>query len=579
MEPIPQTPYSYGPFTTGALPRLSERAQLQTILRSNGRSAAPAALTDYRLQVAPTTERVAEYDEEIAQLQSILNRMVANREVLQYHADACSSVSAPIRRLPDDLLLQIFRVGLWSQLQFPTQEKEWSNIVSREQMLDHWRLRRALIAPLYVHIRRLAQVCASWRDLVLGSPILWSAIELDFDYLGPAPESRDIERVVQLTTSALERSADAPLQIYVRSRDFGYYTDGSVLDLLSRHSNRWKIVKIWAGPHPHHFKNFKCLAPAMGNLPLLETLHISGLPTDCDFFEVAPRLTELTLEDPIPVHAKLPWGQLQAISYTRLYPEDLPTVISQLSYCPQITRLAFYMLHIPDIQDWPIIPAFVSNVDTFVVKFTVVAGDAQETVIIDAFLESITLRRCKTLHLETECKGKDSYPLPWPPSAFLALSSRSAFHDTLLTLEILNLEISATQLLECLSGLPRLEALLVSDPNHWPNSHTADVFLVNDVLLRGLTSTPDSGLLLVPRLHSFDCRTYMQFEDNSYLNFIASRVGPGRNADGPFQSSILYYRGFSVKPLLAERLSEFVLRKQLESHFECDYSGSILEPK
>jgi len=77
------------------------------------------------------------------------------------------------------------------------------------------------------------------------------------------------------------------------------------------------------------------------------------------------------------------------------------------------------------------------------------------------------------------------------------------------------------------------------------------------------------------RLHSFDCITFMQFEASSYLDFIASRVGPGRNADGPFQSSILYYRRITANPLLAQRLSEFVLRKELMSRLERDYLGSV----
>jgi hypothetical protein len=68
----------------------------------------------------------------------------------------------------------------------------------------------------------------------------------------------------------------------------------------------------------------------------------------------------------------------------------------------------------------------------------------------------------------------------------------------------------------------------------------------------------------------------MQFEESSYVVFISSRVGPGRNADGPFESSILYSRGKGATveaPLakrLSVRLSQFVLRKELGSRIERD---------
>jgi len=220
---------------------------------------------------------------------------------------------------------------------------------------------------------------------------------------------------------------------------------------------------------------------------------------------LAPRLTELTLAYPISEHPKLPWGQLHTVSYTGLYPDDLAPVISQLSLCPQITRLAFHHLYVPQPSpdvDARALPALICDVHDLTFGFYPDSHVDEESPTVVEFLGCITLRCARALHLEADCTR---YPAHWSHNAFLAFSERSSLHDTLRTLEISNLAISASQLLQCLSGLPRLEKLSVSDPTHWPYTFSdtctidtePDMFLINDALLRGLTWTPKSDSALV----------------------------------------------------------------------------------
>ncbi|KAF8217693.1 hypothetical protein K438DRAFT_1925081 [Mycena galopus ATCC 62051] len=552
--------YSYGPFTS-VLPNSTERAQLQTVLRSG------QSLIDYRPQAAKA-QILEEYDEEIEKLQSILNRMVADRTVLQYHADACLSAASPIRRLPNEILLQIFK---FSPFRPPTYENEWDG------QPDTGRI------GSLGHLLRLAEVCASWRRLVMGTPALWRKIEMDFDELWTeeeisgediADESADcLERMLQLARSALERSVVVPLQICIRD-----LAGGPVVQLLVRSSHRWQEAMIWTNYHgQHHAYTCSQLAVAKGNLPLLERLHISGLPDGADFFEFAPRLTNLSLENPIPQDPKLPWGQLRSLSYTGLStPDDFDNLTSQLPLCPQITNLSFHGLCL----DWTYdLPALVSDVRSLAIGFLPDAAVIEESPTVISFLACITLRRARSLLLETD-SGQN--PVRWSQTAFLAFAARSSLRDTLQALEISNIAISAEQLLECLSHLPCIEVLSVADPSptrynyakQYGYTEILALFPINDALLRGLTWAADSDPL-VPRLHSFECKTFMQFEGISYLDFVSSRVGPGRTADGPFQSSILYYRRTAVEPLLVERLSEFVLQKVLKSRLERDHLGSF----
>ncbi|KAJ7154626.1 hypothetical protein C8R46DRAFT_1117924 [Mycena filopes] len=564
------TPYSYGPFIPGKLPHSVDRGRLQTVLRSNSHCGPE---TNYGAEVAPTLEKVADYDLEMAKLQSVLAKMVANRALLQYHADACQSISAPIRRLPDELMLHIFQLS--APLERPVAREDWQ----WDTLHPDPDLSTARIAPLYVHLRQLAQVCASWRDLVLGSPTLWSTIELDFQHLFPLSKRNSGAEILALVKSSLARSLTAPLEIYIRGRGYGD-RDSDVWKLLGQHSAFWRDARIWVDRHDP--ESFRELAPSKGNFPLLRSLHLYDLPADCDFFEIAPRLTELTLEPPFPAHPKLPWEQLRSVSYSNLEPMDIARALSQSSRSPNLTRLAFPRLHITGSWNQSSLPPVVSPVEFFAVGLIYGrrTNDESGRPVLDELLGCLTLHRARVLTFQA-----DTRPLRWPYEAFLDFASRSSLHDTLRRLEISNMVISATDLLESLAVLPRLEALSVSDPRHWKGSYVdaildnPELFLVDDVLLRGLTLSLDAtnvneAAALVPQLHSFECKTFMQFEDNVYLDFVASRVGPGRTATGPFESSIIYYGGIRA-PNLAYRLAKLVLRKEIKSRLERDYTGSL----
>ncbi|KAF7338757.1 hypothetical protein MSAN_02198100 [Mycena sanguinolenta] len=568
MEREQRVTYSYGPFS-GVLPHPAERAQLHTVLRSNG-----PGLIDYRLQAASIEERVAEYDQEIGKVQSLLNKMVTDRTILQKYAVACLGVSGPIQRLLDDILLRIFGFSCAFQPARMTYQ-------ARFDVLDHSLL------------RSLAQVCTDWRSLIMDSPALWAKIGM-----GSFGLFLD-RRMIPFASLALERSGTAPLHICICTHGSGFgsglfsslrssilppeFTQNpgpSILELFAQHSHRWKKAMISIGESGQAVAQGLTLVE---NFPLLETLHIAALPDECDRFESAPALTDITLEHPIPPNPKLPWRQLRSFTYAGLRRvTDVTKVKSQLSLCPQITTLWFHNVFLESPRPYttppPPLPAIVSDSHTLGISiFPDVEACHGESHGFIALLGCITLRRAHTLVLQAE----HDEPFLWSQSAFLAFSARSALHTTLRALEISDVMICAEQLLECLSGLPSLESLSISDPcptsynyidGYGYNSALA-MFPVNDTLLRGLTWTPGSHPL-VPQLHSFACKTFMQFEESNYLDFVRSRVAPERNADGPFQSSVLYYLHATVSPILTEGLSKLALQKVLISRLERDYLGT-----
>ncbi|KAJ6532787.1 hypothetical protein DFH09DRAFT_1182266 [Mycena vulgaris] len=551
MESIDTMPYSYTSLRVSSayLPHPAERARLHALLRSN---CPPPPATDPQTHVVPSLAKVAEYDVEIVKLQELMNRMVADRAILQYHADGYCSLYAPIRHLPDEILVQIFD---YCCPPAPPRPLDLWDGLPRAETTDRIAQR---------HLRQLAEVCGSWRELVLGTPLLWSTIELDLVNQLSEAFPRDEERRIVLLRSSLELSASTPLRIHVRVPSVHHhlpFTERTAVTLLAQSSARWRDAMIDVK------LEFALLAPAKGNLPVLKSLHIFGtMPDDFDVFEIAPELTDLTLEQAFPPHPKLPWGQLRTVCFTALQPEDLSAALSHLSRCPKLTKLSLYQLHMEEEEDIPQLPSFVLDIHTFNAVFFLISGLSLESPVADKLLQSLTLRCASVVQL----KCFDT-PLVWPQRAFVALASRSSFHENLKSLEIFNMLISAADLLQCLAGLPRLEELIVSDPIYWMNGHSKPaVYLVTNELLRGLTWTSDA-VSLVPLLHAFECETLFQFEPQTYLDLITSRLERGRDAHGPFQTALFRTRGGYVDPALVERLSELVLRKELKLKLEHDY--------
>ncbi|KAJ7090613.1 hypothetical protein C8R44DRAFT_534828, partial [Mycena epipterygia] len=125
--------------------------------------------------------------------------MQADRANIQAHYEDCRSVFSPIRRLPSEILVQIF--ALCSDPVFNDEEiakRWWSDPIAclaQEALLT------------------VAQVCARWHSVVLGTPTLWNTIDLQNPALWRA--SKQTERAMGLLRLALERIAKAPLDLAV----------------------------------------------------------------------------------------------------------------------------------------------------------------------------------------------------------------------------------------------------------------------------------------------------------------------------------------------------------------------------
>ncbi|KAJ7470931.1 hypothetical protein FB451DRAFT_1176130 [Mycena latifolia] len=362
-----------------------------------------------------------------------------------------------------------------------------------------------------------------------------------------------------LLRTSLERAGTSSLHICVGAKDpthsflLGFH-------LLAQYAGQWQQAQFFLDPPPP----FSVLSHARGNLPLLESLRIHGNWTDeCDIFEIAPRLEAIAIiasGAAIAGPLKLPWAQLRTLDLS-VPGADVPAALSLMGRCLRLTKFTLQNLSIPHEYDFTLIdpPEIDSDVQSLRICITTDTQHPPETYgkLLGKLLAKLTLRSVRALNFESD----GIWPVPWPGSDYTPFSRRSSCRDNVRALTLLGVQVSSSDLLQCLSDLPLLEALTVADPG-------VDVFLgdeteviVTDSLLRRLTWTDDSSCL-IPYLQEFHCKSYLRFNDSIYTKFITSRLQSGRSSQGPFENSLAYYAK-DWRPVLGQTLTELMGKKEL----------------
>ncbi|KAF8178878.1 hypothetical protein K438DRAFT_1604334, partial [Mycena galopus ATCC 62051] len=140
------------------LPDPPQLAEFNTILRSN---TLPADMSRFRRVIHETPAELVRYDTEIKRLQTVLNGLVSDRAMLEDYADGCQSLFTPVRRLPPELLVEIFEACA------PPNAVDFCPPETAAEEFN--RLTAA-------HILRLSQVCSYWRSVAMRTARLWSWI-------------------------------------------------------------------------------------------------------------------------------------------------------------------------------------------------------------------------------------------------------------------------------------------------------------------------------------------------------------------------------------------------------------------
>jgi hypothetical protein len=118
---------------------------------------------------------IQECKNRISNLQNILHQLTSTREQIEERRDTWCSLKSPIRRLPIEILREIFKDSV------------------RGEKIEFGRINSESIAPLFrstvVHRKvrmetplRISRVCKLWRDISLTSGTLWSKLVLHMPY-------------------------------------------------------------------------------------------------------------------------------------------------------------------------------------------------------------------------------------------------------------------------------------------------------------------------------------------------------------------------------------------------------------
>ncbi|KAJ7496500.1 hypothetical protein FB451DRAFT_197274 [Mycena latifolia] len=484
------------------LPNPAQINQLCDSIRSNS---FPPETSSFRSFIAEAPAELARYNEEIQRLQEALDALRSERSILESYADGCRSAFSPVRRLPTELLVDIFDMCA------PPGADTVSDETTPQEELER-------LAKTY--LLRPSQVCSRWHDVIMDTAMLWSTVVVDTTCWDKCPVSSDT--LLRLVVLSLERGVDVPLTLDIAVEDDS--NERPLLQLITRDARRWKSIYLWIHPTSLRF-----LAGARGNMPVLEKLHLHAHcegQLEADIFEtLTGRSTRLPT---------LPWGQLLDVAFENCDSDQLSIGFDML---PLISNVIQYSLTV-DISS-VILPLVLKPVTSGISALTITLHASSSRTdtdsVVGAMLGCLTLPRLRKFRV---FRPYDELPFLWNQPHFLSFASRSSMCASLTVLDI-EAVIQHDELLQCLELITSLEALYISDCEDYETGHV----LITDILLHRLVWRPDDDKSLVPRLTFLSLISLIQFRDDSLWEFLTSRQTSRPYKKGPFEIHVQWLPG------------------------------------
>ncbi|KAJ7487023.1 hypothetical protein FB451DRAFT_1363169 [Mycena latifolia] len=538
-------------------PDSATKTQIRDLLRSHSMppdhipsiiSAVSNHIAQHNEEISTYECEISRYENEISRLRAQLARAKSDRAALQSHCDNLVSLLSPIRRLPSEILVQIFALcRITSDLNLGPSDSE--DVVRLKQ--------KPLLA--------VSQVCARWHGIAMGTPTLWDVIYL----YGPPlwRSSGRARRGMRLLRLALERSQNSSLDISIID-PFKY---NPPLDLLATHSERCKTVDF-VGPFPQIQRFFSATA----KFPSLETLTVFLFDQpggEIDFLELAPRLKTFIASVPLLTQmTNLPLHRLQTFGCLTSTASEVTASMGFMARTPTTTRFRLEIF----ISNWTHdnvvgfdIPPTSSNISHLSMEIRDYFLAERCVKALSDIFTGLTLPHLQQLSFWSSVHSHS--PMHWPHSAFLSLAVRSSFHNQLRSLNVCHVVVTEAHLVECLAVLPSLQRLAIADHKVvGDNGDGADEHLITDSLLSQLTLAPNSPSL-VPQLRSLTCDSLLKFDDGVYLRFLLSRRQRAPGA-APFLCKMYWLDGHRRE--LDSNVIPHLRQMRIEKEVVCEFSCS-----
>ncbi|KAJ7434902.1 hypothetical protein B0H11DRAFT_2115982 [Mycena galericulata] len=410
-------------------------------------------------------EEIAVLTDEIVVTQALLDELISKRAILDEFVAAHLALASPVRRVPTDIMQEIFVASLPSGQNSTITEQD---------------------APLL-----LCHICRAWRGLALSMPRLWASLHI------VAPPNVRMISMNDTVNSWLSRSGTLPLAISVAvPPTSGQIPDISMLHTLIAFSLRWEHIKF-TFPTYESLSPLASLSPA--DVPILRTVAIScfaqhrivkewnnvgflatpSVHSSCIGAKNAPPSS-------IPLH----WERLRQLSFRGSgvsIPADL--VLDILRKCPLLETFSVAVTR--------------GNVGTRCCMYHL------RNLHLFNYNESNFFEHLVAPKLI--CLQSTGYGFQVKGTPILSSSP---------PLECLSLSIVSTQsLLEALSLVPSLRRLLLSaEPL---SSGKPDPLFISSL------NQAEVGAVICPNLEQIELLNFSQMSEQALLEFIRTRARPG----------------------------------------------------
>ncbi|KDQ49582.1 hypothetical protein JAAARDRAFT_63644 [Jaapia argillacea MUCL 33604] len=386
----------------------------------------------------------------ITSYHSLAPILTVNPDELLHVERWCHSALAPVRRLPTDLLQEIFLCCLTDTYTRP-------NLQS---------------APLL-----LCQVCFSWRSLCLSTPQLWSSIDLrDFRDSGSGLRSSLLPPTIVETWLA-RSGPTCPLSIRLCSH---HPESRTLLPIALSHRDRWRKIDLTFFARDAEF--FLALLPSQDPTPLLEQLDIhfslpfeslnprAGFPPPSDHMSTllqrltSTRLTELN------------------ISGSYAYVLSLREGIEMLSRCPNLVQC---QLETKTISEATSLLARVRLNNLVSLELRAESAEVAYLSLTLPRLQSLTVFTSQNPAIQPHIHLVSFLARSTPPLEYLHLSPPPASED---------------HLVECLENTPRLKELSLTKMYPLQSPHLQ---CISDVMLSHLSASSSTGGYMALTTHLY----------------------------------------------------------------------------
>ena len=194
----------------------------------------------------------------ILRLEIQIKDLIHRRHALCNHHQMLATLLSPVRRIPPELLGEIFRYCL------PQNYCEEGS-------------HKAVMLP--------SHICKHWRDVALSTQTMWTNIFLHVT-------DKTFESRAALVTTWFSRSGGSPLSFTLK----GQQNVGPIMTFLLQHCSRWQNIDLNVP-----FEIIRCLEATEGHFERLETVQIHAMHAATpysieDIFGLAPRLRKVSLD-------------------------------------------------------------------------------------------------------------------------------------------------------------------------------------------------------------------------------------------------------------------------------------------